>query len=72
MTFFILENQRTGLTSMINMKRLNYSINEHMKRIKEHLEGEKMRNIMLVDVHRKFFVCFFSYILGILGKIDAI
>jgi hypothetical protein len=41
MTFFILENQRTGLTSMINMKRLNYSINEHMKRIKEHLEGEK-------------------------------
>ncbi|KZM53251.1 hypothetical protein A3Q35_17355 [Aeribacillus pallidus] len=48
MECYILENQRTNLTSMMNTEHLNYSINEHMKRIKESLDGEKIMQLFQV------------------------
>jgi hypothetical protein len=45
MAFFVVENQRNNLSSMKNIEHLNYSINEHFKRIKEHLDGEKILNL---------------------------
>lgn len=44
----IVETERTNLTSMKNVEHLNYSINEHMKRIKESLDGKKILQLFQV------------------------
>lgn len=44
----IVENERVNLTSMKSVEHLNYSINEHMKRIKEQLDGEKILQLFQI------------------------
>lgn len=40
---FILENERTKLISMKDVEHLNYSINRHLKTIREKFDGEKIK-----------------------------
>lgn len=44
----IAETERKNLTSMVDVEHLNYSINEHMKRIKENLDGEKIMRLFQI------------------------
>lgn len=44
----IVETERKSLTSMVDTEHLNYSINVHMKRIKEHLDGEKIMQLFQI------------------------
>jgi hypothetical protein len=44
----ILETERSNLKSMIDVDQLNYSINQHMKRIKEKSEGTKIMQLFQI------------------------
>lgn len=44
----IVETERKNLTSMIDVDHLNYSINQHMKRIKEHSDCKKIMQLFQI------------------------